>query len=107
MTHPFRSVFTALAVAAATVGLQAQPALKVATVDMEQLFEKFYKTEAQQTKLREDEKKAQELLQSMVKEREALVTQAKELQEQGSNALLNDEARKLSLIHISEPTRPY
>ncbi|MBK8475088.1 MAG: OmpH family outer membrane protein [Opitutaceae bacterium] len=94
MTHPFRSVFTALAVAAATVGLQAQPALKVATVDMEQLFEKFYKTEAQQTKLREDEKKAQELLQSMVKEREALVTQAKELQEQGSNALLNDEARK-------------
>ncbi len=94
MTHPFRSVFTALAVAAAAVGLQAQPALKVATVDMEQLFEKFYKTEAQQTKLREDEKKAQELLQSMVKEREALVTQAKELQEQGNNALLNDEARK-------------
>jgi len=94
MKLQFRSVFAALAVAAAAVGLQAQPALKVATVDMEQLFTKYYKTEAQQTKLDEEQKKASDLRDSMLKEREALLAQAKELQEQASNALLNDEARK-------------
>lgn len=94
MKLQFRSVFAALAVAAAAVGLQAQPALKVATVDMEQLFTKYYKTEAQQTKLDEEQKKAGDLRDSMLKEREALLAQAKELQEQASNALLNDEARK-------------
>lgn len=94
MKHSFRSLIAVLAVAAAAVGVQAQPALKIATIDLEQLFTKFYKTEAQQAKLLEDEKKAKELLDSMVKEREALVVQAKELQEQATNALLNDEARK-------------
>jgi outer membrane protein len=94
MKLQFRSVFAAMALAAAAVGLQAQPALKVATVDMEQLFNKYYKTEAQQVKLDEEQKKAGDLRDSMLKEREALVAQAKELQEQSTNALLNDEARK-------------
>lgn len=102
MKYLFRSVFTAVAVAAATVALQAQPALKVVTVDMEQLFEKYYKTEAQQAKLRDDEKKAKDLLDSMVKDREALVAQAKELQEQGNNALLNDEARKKAEVEFQK-----
>ena len=94
MKFQFRSVLAALVVAAAASALQAQPALKVVTVDMDQLFTKYYKTETQQAKLQEDEKKAKELLDSMLKERDALVAQAKELQEQAGNALLNDEARK-------------
>ena len=102
MKYLFRSVFTAVAVAAATVALQAQPALKVVTVDMEQLFEKYYKTEAQQAKLRDSEKQAKDLLDSMVKDREALVAQAKELQEQGNNALLNEEARKKAEVEFQK-----
>jgi outer membrane protein len=94
MKSQFRSVLAVLAVAAAAVGLHAQPVLKVVTIDMDQLFSKYYKTEAQQAKMAEDEKKATDLRDSMLKERETLVGQAKELQEQATNALLNDEARK-------------
>lgn len=94
MKNQFRSVIAALAVAAVAVGSQAKPALEVVTVDMDQLFTKYYKTEAQQSKMADDEKKATDIRDGMLKEREALVAQAKELQEQAKNALLNDEARK-------------
>lgn len=94
MKHPFRSVLTALAVAVAAVGLNAQPTLKVVTIDLDQLYSKYYKTEAQQAKLLEQEKKAKEMIDSMAKDRDALVAEVKELQEQATNALLNDEARK-------------
>ena len=94
MNHLFRSVFAALAVAAVAVGVQAQPALKIVTIDVEQALQKYYKTELQQTKLMEQQKKGEEMRNSMVKEGEALVAQAKELQEQAQSTLLNDEARK-------------
>ena len=89
-----RSTLAALALAAATVGLQAEVAIKIVTIDMEQLFTKYYKTEQQQAKIFEDEKNAKAQLESMTKEREALVTQAKELQEQTKSPVLTDEARK-------------
>lgn len=94
MKNPFRFAIASLALLGATIGLQAQVAVKVVTIDMEQLFEKYYKTEAQQTKLREDEKKAKESIDTMKKDGEALVAQAKELQEQTKSAILSEEARK-------------
>jgi outer membrane protein len=94
MKNPFRFAIASLALLGATIGLQAQVAVKVVTIDMEQLFEKYYKTEIQQTKLREDEKKAREQIEAMKKDGEGLVTQANELQEQTKNAILSDEARK-------------
>ncbi len=94
MKTVIRSTFAALALAGATLGLQAEVALKVVTIDLGQLFEKYYKTEAQQEKIREDSKKAKEQFDALVKEREALVTQAKEIQEQAKNPVLSDEARK-------------
>lgn len=94
MKNVIRSAFAALALAGATVGLQAEVALKVVTIDMEQLFTKYYKTEQHQAKIFEDEKKAKEQLEGMSKERETLVNQAKELQEQIKSPVLSDEARK-------------
>jgi outer membrane protein len=94
MKNQFRSVIAALAVAAVAVGVQAKPALEVVTVDMDQLFTKYYKTETQQAKMADDEKKATEIRDGMVKEREAMVTKAKELQEQAKSKLINEEARQ-------------
>ncbi len=94
MKTVIRSTFAALVLAGATLGLQAEVALKVVTIDLGQLFEKYYKTEAQQEKIREDSKKAKEQFDALVKEREALVTQAKEIQEQAKNPVLSEEARK-------------
>lgn len=94
MKIAYRSLFAALVLTGAAVGLNAEPALKVATIDMDQLFEKYYKTEAEQSKLQEDQKKAKAQLDAMMKEREALVAEANALQEQVKNPVLSDEARK-------------
>ncbi len=94
MKIAFRSLFAALALSGAAVGLNAEPALKVATIDMDQLFEKYYKTEAEQSKLQEDQKKAKAQLDAMMKEREALVAEANALQEQAKNPVLSPEAQK-------------
>lgn len=94
MKHLIRNTFAALALAGSVLGLQAQVAVKVATVDLEQLFTKYYKTEAEIAKLNEQGKKAKEQVDGMLKEREALVTSAKELQEQVKSPVLTDDARK-------------
>lgn len=93
MKASFRSTLALLGLLGAAVALRAEVAVKVATLDMEQAFEKYYKTEAQQAKWKEDEKKAKDQLDAMRKDGEALVTQAKELQEQTKNNILSDEAR--------------
>jgi outer membrane protein len=94
MKHPFRSALVLLALAGATLGLRAEVALKVATLDMDQVYAKYYKTEAQKTKLDEQAKRAREAEDNMKKELEAMVTQAKDLQEQTKNSILSEEARK-------------
>ena len=94
MKHPFRSALVLLALAGATLGLRAEVALKVATLDMDQVYAKYYKTEAQKTKLEEQAKRARESEDTLKKELEAMVTQAKDLQEQTRNAILSEEARK-------------
>jgi outer membrane protein len=94
MKHPFRSALLLLAVAGATLGLRAEVALKVLTLDVDQVYSKYYKTEAQKTKLDEQAKRAREAEDNMKKELEAMVTQAKDLQEQTKNTILSEEARK-------------
>jgi len=94
MKNPFRSTVAVLGLLAAVVGLSAQPALNVATVDMQRLLNGYYKAEASTAKLRDDDKKAKDSLDAMVKQRDALVAEAKILQEQSKNSLLNEDARK-------------
>ena len=100
MNNTFRSALAALALVGATLGLHAEVALKVATVDMDQLFTKYYKTDAQQTKLRDQEKRAREAIDNMGKDLESLVNQAKDLQEQSKNAILSEDARKKALSDL-------
>jgi len=94
MNSTLKFALSSLAFGAITLGLIAQePSLKIATVDMGKLLEGHYKTEEQMTKLRGDEQKAQEQLEQMVKERNQLVDQYKETQDQSKNTLLTADAR--------------
>lgn len=88
-----KSVITTIAFGAAALGLGAQPALKIITVDMGKLLENHYKTEEQVTKLRADEQKARDELERMGKELNQVVEQYKEMVEQSKNTLLTAEAR--------------
>lgn len=94
MNRTLKFALSSIAFGAVALGLLAQePPLKVATVDMGKLLEGHYKTEEQMTKLRGDEQKAQEQLEQMVKERNQLVDQYKETQDQSKNTLLTPDAR--------------
>ncbi len=94
MKNLIRSAFAVVALAGVVLNLNAQVAVKMATVDLEQLFTKYHKTETENAKLAEQGKKAKEQMDSMVKEREAIVASAKELQDQVKSPVLTDEARK-------------
>lgn len=93
MNKPMKSILTLIAFGAAALGLAAQPALKIVTVDMSKLLEGYYKTEDQVAKLKANEQKAQEELERMAKELNTLVEQYKETAEQAKNTLLTPEAR--------------
>jgi outer membrane protein len=93
MNKTLRSVLTSIACCAAALGLSAQPALKIVTVDVGKLFDSHYKTEEQMAKLKDAQTKAQEELEKMVKEGNQLVEQYKASVEQSKNTLLTAEAR--------------
>jgi len=93
MNRTLKSLITSIACGAAALGLSAQPALKIVTVDVGKLFDGHYKTEEQMAKLKDAQTKAQEELERMVKEGNQLVEQYKETAEQAKNTLLTSEAR--------------
>jgi len=93
MNRTLKSLITSIACGAAALGLSAQPALKIVTVDVGKLFDNHYKTEEQMAKLKDAQTKAQEELERMVKEGNQLVEQYKETAEQAKNTLLTSEAR--------------
>lgn len=83
------AAFAGLAVSSAS----AQPAIKIAVVDMAKLLDSHPKTEEQNNKLKADEAKANEELEKINKEGQTLVEQLKEMEEQGKNPGLNEEAK--------------
>ena len=93
MNKTMKSILTLIAFGATALGLAAQPALKIVTVDMSKLLEGYYKTEDQAAKLKANEQKAQEELERMAKEGNTLAEQYKETVEQAKNTLLTAEAR--------------
>lgn len=94
MKTPFRSLLILCALLAATLGLHAQPALKIVTVDLNRLLENYYRTQDQVAKLKEQSSKAQESYNLLQKEYEKLVAEFKELQDQSNTPILTDEAKK-------------
>jgi outer membrane protein len=90
------SLKSLLAVALAgvfAIAAQAQPAPKVYVVDMAKLYDAHYKTEEQNAKLKVDQQKAEDELQKLNAEGNALVEQFKKLEEQVNNPTLSADAK--------------
>jgi outer membrane protein len=75
------------------VAAQAQPAPKVFVVDMAKLYDGHFKTEEQNGKLKADQQKAEDELQKLNTEGNALVKQFNDLKEQVNNPTLSGDAK--------------
>jgi outer membrane protein len=89
LTH---SLLSAGVFFAASLFANAQ-APKVATVDMEKIFNTHYATVAEQAKLKANGEKAQQELDAMIKERDDLVNKYKASLEQANNPLTTGDAK--------------
>ncbi len=93
MKKTIQTLFTLSAFGAAALFAHAQPVPKILVVDMAKLYDGHYKTEEQNAKLRNDELKAQEELDRLNKEGNALVEKYKELVDQSNSPALNTDAK--------------
>lgn len=93
MNMMFRKTLAVLALAGVCSFAAAQPALKVATVDMNRLLKDYYKSEEATAKLQEAGKKAEEQIEQMNNQGKQLIEQFKEMEEQSKSLLLSQEAR--------------
>jgi outer membrane protein len=93
MKKPIRSLFALLGFGAATLALHAQPALKVAVVDLAKLYDTHFETVDQNAKLQADDQRANEEVDKMNKEGNALVEEFKALKEQSENPALTADAK--------------
>lgn len=93
MKNPLRTLLAVGVFGAAALGASAQPALKLVVVDMAKLYDTHYKTVEQNAKLQADDQKANEEVDRMNKEGNALVEEYKGLKEQSSNPALTAEAK--------------
>ncbi|MBM3855978.1 MAG: OmpH family outer membrane protein [Verrucomicrobia bacterium] len=93
MKYSIQSLVATAAFAAATLVAPAQPALKIAVVDMAKLYDTHYKTVEQNAKIQADDQKAQEEVEKMNKEGNALVEEYKTLNEQSNSPALSTEAK--------------
>ncbi len=93
MKNILKTLLVSLAIGAPALLVHAQPAPKVAVVDMASLYDKHYKTEEQNAKLQADEQRAQEDLQRLNQEGNTIVAAYQELMEQMNNPVLSDEAK--------------
>jgi outer membrane protein len=90
------SLKSLLAVALAgvfAIAAQAQPAPKISVVDMAKIYDAHYKTLEQNEKLKADQQKAEDELQKLNAEGNALVEQFKKLEEQINNPTLSADAK--------------
>lgn len=71
----------------------AQPAAKVAVVDMAKLLDDHYETQDQNVKLKADETRANEELEKLNQEGQALVEELRGLEEKGKNPAISTDAK--------------
>lgn len=94
MNKIIRSIIGIFALGAITTALQAQPAIKLVTVDMMSLFDKHYKTEEANAKFNDAAQKAQEQLDELNKRIQSIADEYKDMVEQSKNAMLTPDAQK-------------
>jgi outer membrane protein len=93
MKYSIKSLLAGATLAAFAVGASAQPAVKILVVDMAKLYDTHYKTVEQNAKIQADDQKAQEEVEKMNKEGNALVEEYKGLNDQSNNPALSTEAK--------------
>ena len=93
MKNTIQTLVAVAAFGALTLGASAQPAIKLAVVDMAKLYDNHYKTVEQNAKLQADDQKAQEEVDKMNKEGNGLVEEYKALNDQSTNPTLTAEAK--------------
>ena len=93
MKNPIKSLVATAVFAALALGAYAQPAVKILVVDMAKLYDTHYKTLEQNAKIQADDAKAQEEVEKMNKEGNALVEEYKTLNDQSNNPALSAEAK--------------
>jgi outer membrane protein len=93
MKNSLKSLVATAVFAALALGVQAQPAVKILVVDMAKLYDTHYKTLEQNAKIQADDAKAQEEVEKMNKEGNALVEEYKTLNDQSNNPALSAEAK--------------
>jgi outer membrane protein len=93
MKNTLKSLVALAAFGAATVAAHAQPAVKILVVDMAKLYDNHYKTLEQNAKIQSDDQKAQEEVDKMNKEGNALVEEYKNLNDQASSSALSAEKK--------------
>jgi outer membrane protein len=97
MKKTIQSLVAVAAIAFSAVTTHAQTAPKILVVDLAKLFDGHWKTQEQNAKIQEDEKKAQDQLAIITKDGNALVEQFKELDEQSKNPAATADAKAKSL----------
>ena len=93
MKNPIKSLIALTVLAALATGANAQPAVKLLVVDMAKLYDTYYKTVEQNAKIQADDQKAQEEVEKMNKEGNALVEEYKSVEEQTRNPALSADAK--------------
>ena len=93
MKKSIQSLVAVLALGALTLAARAQPAVKLYVVDMAKLYDTHYKTVEKNAQLQADDQKAQEEVDRMNKDGNALVEEYKALNDKTSNPALTAEAK--------------
>jgi outer membrane protein len=93
MKHSIKSLVALAAFGAFALVASAQPAIKLAIVDMAKLYDSHYKTVEQNAKIQSDDQKATEEVDKMNKEGNALVEEYKALSEAANNPALTNDAK--------------
>jgi outer membrane protein len=93
MKNSLKSLVAIAAFAAVGLGAYAQPAVKILVVDMAKLYDTHYKTVENNAKIQTDDQKAQEEVEKMNKDGNALVEEYKGLVEQTNNPALSADAK--------------
>lgn len=97
MKKSIQSLVLAVTLGAFALAAQAQPAVKLYVVDMAKLYDTHYKTVEKNAQLQADDQKAQEEVDRMNKEGNALVEEYKALNDKSTNPALTPEAKSSAL----------
>lgn len=93
MKKTLASLLAAFALSGAALTASAQSAPKILIVDMAKLLDSHYETEDQNAKLKIDEAKANEEIERIVKDGQAIEEVMKDMQEKASNPAASAEAK--------------